>query len=61
MANRSSTVWRYFNISATDGGKAICKICEQAVSHGGQKKVGLLRNLDLVVTLVNYILATSNL
>ena len=36
VANRSSAVWRYFSI--TDEGKAICKICEQAVSPGGQKK-----------------------
>ena len=28
-------MWRYFSI--TDEGKAICKICEQAVSPGGQK------------------------
>jgi len=38
MANRSSAVWRALNISATDEGKAICKICEQVVSRGGQKK-----------------------
>ena len=32
MANRSSAVWRYFNIGATDESKAICKICGKAVS-----------------------------
>ena len=37
MANRSSAVWRYFNIGATDESKAICKICEKAVSRGGHK------------------------
>ena len=46
-ANRSSAVWRYFSI--TDEGKAICKICEQAVSSGGQKKARLLRDLDIVM------------
>ena len=53
MANRSSAVWRYFNNGATDESKAICKICEKAVSRGGQKKkVG---DLDLVM--LNYVLA----
>ena len=52
MANRSSAVWRYFNIGATDESKAICKICEKAVPRGGQKKVG---DLDLVM--LNYVLA----
>ena len=46
MANHSSAVSRYFNIGATDESNAICKICEKAVSRGGQKKkVG---DLDLV-------------
>ena len=47
VANRSSAVWRYFSI--TDEGKATCKICEQAVSPGEQKKARLLRDLDVVI------------